>query len=262
MSTRSEGFLRLCEIMHRLRAPGGCPWDREQTHASLVRYLIEEAYEVGEAVEAGDDPELVKELGDVLLQVIFHSEIAEEESRFTIEDVLESISDKMIRRHPHVFGEATVQDSAAVLRQWETIKKGERGGESSHLEGIPNALPALLKATQLQGRASQVGFDWEHAGQVVEKVREEFRELEEAVREGVQHKVEEEFGDLLFALVNWGRFLKVDPEKALQDCNRKFVRRFQHIEKTLHSRGSSVVQADIAEMDALWEEAKTVLSRR
>jgi MazG family protein len=248
--------------MHRLRAPGGCPWDREQTHSSLVKYLIEESYEVSEAIDAGDDAELVKELGDVLLQVVFHAEIAAEEGRFNIEDILESISGKMIRRHPHVFGDASADDSQAVLRQWEAIKQAERGRDSSFLEGIPNSLPALLKALRLQGRASQVGFDWDHIGQVKAKVHEEFGELEAALEKGDEEAVEEELGDLLFALVNWARYMDTDPEKALQDCNRKFVERFRHIETTLLARGKSLAEADITEMDALWEEAKIILGGR
>lgn len=256
MAERGEKFECLCGIMHRLRAPGGCPWDREQTHSSLVKHLIEEAYELAEAVEEGDDAEFVKELGDVLLQVVFHAEIAAETGRFTIEDVVESIREKMVNRHPHVFAEAKAEDSEAVLRQWEKIKQEERGDGASLLDGIPRQLPALQKASRLQGRASKVGFDWENITQVEDKVREEFRELECARSEGLE-RVHEEFGDLLFALVNWARFLGVDPEKALQDCNRKFVRRFQHIETSLQARGSSVHEADLAEMDALWEEAKT-----
>lgn len=252
-----ELFERLCDIMHRLRAPGGCPWDREQTHSSLIKYLIEESYEVAESIEQQNDPELTKELGDVLLQVVFHAEIAAEEHRFTISDVIEAICAKMIHRHPHVFGDATVKDSEAVLRQWESIKKVERGEGASILDGIPAALPALLRAERLQSRASKVGFDWENASQVLAKIREELGEVEE-VLETSREKLREELGDLLFAVANLARFLKIDPEQALQDCNRKFQQRFQHIETTLVSRGSNVEQAGLAEMDALWEEAKTV----
>lgn len=257
MTDRSEAFEELCRIMHRLRAPGGCPWDREQTHSSLVKYLIEESYEVAEAVEAGDDEELAEELGDLLLQVLFHAEIAEEENRFNILDVIEAISAKMIRRHPHVFGDSEVEDSAEVLRRWEAIKREERGEESTYLHGIPNQLPALLKAQRYQSRAAQVGFDWNDIGQVFEKVREEVLELGNANREGTADKIEEEFGDLLFALVNWARFKGIDAEEALQRCNRKFKRRFEHIEKSLIDRGSSLEAAPLDEMDALWEEAKT-----
>lgn len=247
--------------MHRLRAPGGCPWDREQTHSSLIKYLIEESYEAADAIQSGDDLELQKELGDVLLQVVFHAEIASEGNRFSIREVIEAISTKMIQRHPHVFGDAKVEDSEAVLRQWESIKKVERGEGASILDGIPAALPALLRAERLQARASKVGFDWENPTQVLAKIREELGELEE-VMGGAKEKVTEELGDLLFAVANLARFLKIDPEQALQDCNRKFLQRFRHIETTLVSRGSSVEEAGLTEMDALWEEAKTVTRGR
>lgn len=262
MKNRGEAFEELCRIMHRLRAPGGCPWDREQTHSSLIPFLIEESYEVVEAIETGDDEELKKELGDLLLQVLFHSEIAEEEGRFSIVAVIEAISGKMVHRHPHVFGDTEVDDSAEVLRRWESLKREERGKETSYLEGIPNQLPALLKAQRYQSRASQVGFDWEDAQQVFEKVREEIMELEKADRSGNRIDREEEFGDLLFALVNWGRFMGIDSEAALQGCNRKFKQRFDHIEKSLNDRGSSLEAAPLEEMDALWEEAKTATRRR
>ncbi len=261
MPGSGELFERLCEIMHRLRSPGGCPWDREQTHSSLIKYLIEESYEVAESIQMGDDLELRKELGDVLLQVVFHAEIAAAENRFTIDDVIEAINAKMIQRHPHVFGNARVDDSEGVLRQWESIKKEERGEGSSILDGIPVALPALLRAERLQTRASKVGFDWENPSQVLDKIREELNELEEVLNKS-KEKVTEELGDLLFAVANLARFLKIDPEQALQDCNRKFLQRFRHIETTLRSRGSSVEHAGLAEMDALWEEAKTATGGR
>jgi tetrapyrrole methylase family protein/MazG family protein len=248
--------------MHKLRSPGGCPWDCEQTHSSLIKYLIEETYEVAEAVESGNDRELVTELGDVLLQVVFHAEMAEGEGRFTIVDVLEAICKKMVHRHPHVFGEAKADDAEAVLRQWEDIKSKEKQGDYTVLQGVPDSLPALLKAQRYQSRASQVGFDWENAEQVMEKVREEVDEFEAAVEGEDAEKVHEEFGDLLFALVNWARMNGVDAEKALQDCNRKFTRRFSHIESSLIARGSSVQNATIEEMDVLWEEAKKVVERR
>ncbi len=247
--------------MHRLRSPGGCPWDREQTHSSLIKYLIEESYEVAEAIQEGDDPELVRELGDVLLQVVFHSEIASQEGRFTVEDVLQAICHKMIERHPHVFGDARVEDSDAVLKQWEQIKKKERGEDSSILEGIPKTLPALLRAERLQSRAAKVGFDWDHPQQIIEKIEEELSELKESLSQG-QDRIEEELGDLLFTVVNLARFLKMDPENALQECNGKFIQRFQHIEERLRSQGSSVEIASLAEMDALWTDAKSAVKRR
>ncbi|GMV66143.1 MAG: nucleoside triphosphate pyrophosphohydrolase [Candidatus Hinthialibacteria bacterium] len=261
MTGKGQCFEKLCEIMHRLRSPGGCPWDREQTHSSLIKYLIEESYEVAEAIQEGDDPELVRELGDVLLQVVFHSEIASQEGRFTVEDVLQAICHKMIERHPHVFGDARVEDSDAVLKQWEQIKKKERGEDSSILEGIPKTLPALLRAERLQSRAAKVGFDWDHPQQIIEKIEEELSELKESLSQG-QDRIEEELGDLLFTVVNLARFLKMDPENALQECNGKFIQRFQHIEERLRSQGSSVEKASLAEMDALWTDAKSAVKRR
>jgi tetrapyrrole methylase family protein/MazG family protein len=261
MSTKGELFEQLCGIMHQLRSPGGCPWDREQTHTSLIKYLIEEAYEAAESIQKGDDQELFTELGDVLLQIVFHAEIAAETNRFSINDVITAINQKMIHRHPHVFGDKQVADSEAVLRQWESIKKMERGEGASILDGIPVSLPALLRAERLQSRASRVGFDWENTHQVFMKVREELNELEEAISEG-QERTTEELGDLLFAVANLARFMKIDPEQALQDCNRKFCQRFQHIETSLISQGSSLEEADLAQMDALWEEAKTTSKGR
>jgi len=257
MASRSESFQRLCDIMHKLRAPGGCPWDAEQSHASLVEYLIEEAYEVAEAVEAGQDDDLVKELGDVLLQVVFHSEIAEEEARFRIEDVLEAVSEKMISRHPHVFGDGALKDSRAVIEQWDRLKREERGTDSGLLDGIPTSLPALLRAQRLQSRAAGVGFDWEKSEDILDKIHEEVSELEEAGAQDDQQKREEEFGDLLFALVNWSRFSGLNSEMALQRANRKFCERFNYIEGALKKKGSNVESANLEEMDALWEKAKT-----
>ena len=227
-----------------------------------MKYLVEETYEVAEAIERGDDGELRGELGDLLLQIVFHCEIAQEEGRFDVVDVLETIAEKMVHRHPHVFGDARAEDSAAVLKQWEQIKQRENGGRSNLLDGVPDSLPALMKAQRYQSRAAQVGFDWDNSGQVMEKVREEVAELEVALDEKNEEKIHEEFGDLLFALVNWARFNGLDAEKALQDCNRKFARRFRYIESSLQSRGSSVHEADIQEMDALWEESKRLVERR
>ncbi len=257
MTDKESQFMELCEIMHKLRAPGGCPWDREQTHTSLTPYLIEEAYEVADAITDEDDEELKKELGDVLLQVVFHSEIAEEQGRFTIADVIQSINDKMIRRHPHVFGEAEAEDSAAVLKQWDEIKQEERGDETSILEGVPRSLPALSRAEHLQKRAARVGFDWRDEKEIRGKVREELDELAEVLDRGETDKVHEEFGDLLFALVNWARFNRLDPEQSLDRCNRKFIDRFRYIESELLSKGSHVREATLEEMDGLWEEAKS-----
>jgi tetrapyrrole methylase family protein/MazG family protein len=258
MNEKGKSFERLCEIMHTLRSPGGCPWDREQTHETLTPYLIEEAYEVADAVENREDEELRKELGDVLLQVVFHSEIAEQEGRFAVEDVIEAINEKMIRRHPHVFGEAQADDSAAVLKQWHEIKQAERGREASILDGIPRSLPALSRAEQMQKRAARVGFDWRHEKEIREKIHEELDELAEALVSLEKNKVQEEFGDLLFALVNWARFNDLDPEQALDRCNQKFVSRFRFIETELLSMGTTVQEATLEVMDGLWEKAKSI----
>src|SRR5712664_1404454 len=244
--TPGQWFEKLVAVQARLRAPNGCPWDREQTHQSLRTYLIEEAYEVLEALESGNDAKFAEEMGDLLLQIVFHSQIAREEGRFTVAEVIREIHDKMIRRHPHVFGKTRAKDSAEVLRNWEQIKAEERRSkdnkndskigegvpkEVSLLDGVSRALPATLEGFQLTRKASRIGFDWENATGVFEKMGEETRELQNALDAGEQPKVEEELGDLLFAAVNLARFLKVDPEIALKKANAKFSRRFRSMEK-------------------------------
>lgn len=252
-------FDRLVDIMARLRGPDGCPWDREQTHKSLKPYLIEEAYEVLEAIDSGDHRELCEELGDVLLQIVFHAQLAREEGRFTVDDVAAAISEKLVRRHPHVFGDLTVDDAGQVLRNWEAIKsreKEEKGRADSVLAGIPGGLPALLKARRIQERAAKVGFDWKRTEEVAVKVREEVEEFLQAQDQGDREKVEEELGDLLFALVNLARFLRICPEKALRKTIGKFQDRFSHIEAELEKQGRHPRDASLEEMDALWEQAK------
>src|SRR6266852_3404335 len=239
--TPGQWFEKLVAVQGRLRGPNGCPWDREQTHQSLRTYLIEEAYEVLEALESGNDAKFAEEMGDLLLQIVFHSQIAREEGRFTVAEVIREIHDKMIRRHPHVFGKMHARDSAEVLRNWEQIKAEERRAsnnkgesksgegvarETSLLDGVSRGLPATLEGYQLTRKASRIGFDWEEAGGVFEKVLEEAEELKKASREKDHLKMEEELGDLLFAAVNLSRFLKVDPEIALKKANAKFSRRF------------------------------------
>jgi len=205
MTTNHDQFNQVMSIMRRLRAPGGCPWDAEQSHESLKRYLLEESYEVLEAIDSGSDELLKEELGDLLLQPVFHAAIAEERGAFTIEDVLASLSDKLIRRHPHVFGDQVITDSEAQVANWEKIKKAEKGEERrSALSGIPPHLPALMKAQKITEKASRVGFDWEHVDQVMAKVLEELHEFEEAMEQGRQDRMEAELGDLLFAIVNLG----------------------------------------------------------
>ena len=253
-------FSELVAIMARLRGLGGCPWDRKQTHATLRPYLLEEAYETLEAIDAEDDAELCKELGDVLLQVVFHAQIASEEGRFDIEAVGRAIVDKLIRRHPHVFDDASADGAEEVLRRWEQIKKQERReqGETapSLLEGIPKHLPALMRAHRIQARVAQQGFDWDAIDGALDKVEEEFAEVRKAWETGGTAAVEEEFGDLLFSLVNASRFLKVDPEQALRRAVAKFERRFRALEETVQARGEEVVGLSLAALDEIWDEMK------
>lgn len=250
-------FERLVQVMVTLRAPGGCPWDREQTRESLKAFLIEEAYEVLEALDQGGSEKLQEELGDLLLQVVFHAQIAAELGEFTVREVLASITDKLIRRHPHVFGEGRAETAAEVLSNWERLKQAERGGvkEVSALAGVPKILPALLQAQRLQDKAARVGFDWGETAQVLEKVEEEFAELKAAMGKGAE-ATEAELGDLLFSLVNLARFHNLNAEEALRKCIEKFTRRFRHIETVIAERGKSLRESSLEEMDALWEEAK------
>ncbi|HWO00790.1 MAG TPA: nucleoside triphosphate pyrophosphohydrolase [Blastocatellia bacterium] len=259
-----EEFRELVELIARLRAPGGCPWDREQTHESLKPMLLEEAYEVIEAIDEGDDEEFLGELGDLLLQVVFHSQIAAEQDRFTVAEVIKRITSKMIRRHPHVFGEDDAQTSSEVLRNWESIKaaelqaKGKAGGEGSMLDSVSTSLPGLMEAFQMTTKVSRVDFDWPDVASVLEKLDEEVEELKEAVAtEPRSHQaIAGEVGDLLFVAVNVARLLGVDPESALKASNRKFRRRFRYIEDRLREQGRKPADSDHVEMDALWDEAK------
>jgi MazG family protein len=257
-------FERLVELIARLRAPGGCPWDREQTHHSLKPMTIEEAYEVVEAIDHGDDHELAGELGDLLLQVVFHAQIAAEERRFDVAEVVRLITEKMVRRHPHVFGDHEADTSEAVLRNWEALKQAElqaRGRQpeaASMLDSVSSALPATMEAFQMTTKVARVGFDWPDAPAVLVKLREELEELERAAATGTPEdpRVYEELGDLLFAAVNAARLLGWDPESALKAANRKFRSRFRCVEEGLRARGRSPAESSLAEMDALWDEAK------
>ena len=254
-----DSFAELVKVMARLRAADGCPWDREQTHASLKPYLLEEAYEALEAIDVGDDGELCKELGDVLLQVVFHAQIAGEEGRFSIDDVARAIVDKLIHRHPHVFGDLEVDGADQVVTNWERIKQEERCGKDrqpSVLDGVPKQLPALLRAQRIQGKASRVGFDWDEIAGPLAKVEEEFAELRKAMEVGSAAEVEEEFGDLLFALVNVGRFLKVAPEDTLRRAVEKFERRFRQVEETARTQGRDLQEMSMQEMDQIWNQIK------
>ncbi len=261
-----DWFEKLVAIQKRLREPGGCPWDIEQTHQTLRTYLIEEAYEVLDAIESGQDDKFVEELGDLLLQVTFHSQIASETDRFNISDVIQSIHDKMIRRHPHVFGEVQAKDSEEVLRNWQKIKTQERidkegpaAGEpkpASALDGVPKSIPATLEGLQLTRKAARTGFDWANAAGVFAKVREETTELEHTLEHGTASEAEEELGDLLFAVVNLARFLHIDPEIALKRANGKFVRRFHEMERVASTRGRKFEDVPRPEKESLWNSAK------
>ncbi|MDR7125326.1 nucleoside triphosphate pyrophosphohydrolase [Pseudotabrizicola sp. 4114] len=251
------GLPRLCAIMARLRDPAsGCPWDLEQDFASIAPYTIEEAYEVADAIERQDWPELRGELGDLLFQSVFHAQMAEEAGHFDLDDVIRSISDKMIARHPHVFGTESRDKSAdQQTADWEALKAAERG-PARVLDGVALGLPALMRAVKLQKRAARVGFDWPSTDQVVAKITEEAAELVEARDTLSQAEVTEEFGDLLFVMANLARHLNVDPEAALRAANAKFTRRFQRIEDWLGEQGRTPAESDLAEMDALWDRAK------
>lgn len=248
---------RLRAIMHRLRAPGGCPWDAEQTHDSLVSNLIEEAYETVDAIQRNDLEHLREELGDLLLQVVFHSELAQESGRFDMDDVARGISDKLVRRHPHVFAASDAATTDAVLQQWDEIKRNEKGTEEeAYLHGTGKGLPALLRASKLQKKAAKVGFDWPTQSGVLAKIREEVVELEAAVDEQDLKAVDEEIGDLLFSVVNLVRFRKLDPEMVLAAANEKFERRFGDMEQRLKAAGISLEEATVDQMDDAWEAAK------
>ena len=248
---------RLAEIVARLRAPDGCPWDREQTHESLRAALVEECYEVLEAIGSADDENLREELGDILLHVVMHAHMAGERGAFSFRDVVEGICEKLVRRHPHVFGEACASDSGEVLRQWEQIKRAEKGAAASILDNLPASLPALLRAQNAQKKAARVGFDWGAVSGVFEKLREEFSELEEALAEGSRPQIEEEFGDILFTVVNLARHLSIDAETSLAAATSKFIRRFRAVESSLAERGLRVEQCDARTLDAEWERAKS-----
>jgi MazG family protein len=254
----SAGFDRLREIVARLRAPDGCPWDREQTHASLRDGLLEECHEVLDAIRRGDDPNLREELGDLLLQAVMHARIAEEEGRFDIDAVLGEVSDKLVRRHPHVFGDSSAADSAEVLRQWEEIKRAEKGAspDASRLDGVPVSLPALMRASKIQKKASRAGFDWDTAEAVLPKLREELDELEAELAAGDAARIEEELGDLLFAVVNLARKRKLDAEVLLHAATDKFQRRFHAMERELAAEGITPEAAGMDRLEAAWQRAK------
>jgi len=250
-----DSIKELIEVMKTLRSENGCPWDKEQNHISLKPYLIEEAYEVIDAIDKANDEELKEELGDLLLQIIFHAQIAAEEGRFNIYDVAANIVDKLKRRHPHVFGDAKVSGTDEVLSNWEIIKKSE--GKESVLEGLPSSLPALLKARRIQEKVSRVGFDWSDAKGAIEKLEEEIGELKRCIENGKQVEIEEEIGDILFSVVNVARLLKVDAEGALRKTIDKFISRFRYIESEIKKRGDRKIEEySIEELDEMWEDSK------
>jgi len=259
-----EWFEKLVGVMARLRAPGGCPWDREQTHETLRTYLVEEAYEVLDALDGMDDVKFAEELGDLLLQIVFHAEMAEEEGRFNIVDVIREIYEKMIRRHPHVFGEKQARDAAEVLRNWEIIKREERAAKGeveeekteSALDGVPRSLPGLLEGYQLTRKAARIGFDWENVDGIFEKLQEETEELRQVLEKRGSKEIEGEVGDILFAAMNLARFLKIDPEIAMKKASGKFARRFREMERVAREEGKTLGEVERGRMEELWEEAK------
>jgi tetrapyrrole methylase family protein / MazG family protein len=255
MAKRS--FDELVQLMRRLRAPGGCPWDREQTMEDLRAYVVEEAYEVTGAINDGDMAGLREELGDFLLQAVFLAEIAEEQGEFDVYDSIGAIHDKLVARHPHVFADVIAETPAEVLANWEKLKSAERKEKGEGLmSGVPPSLPALLKAMRLTEKAANVGFDWEKTEDVFEKIDEEIEELKVAIRSDDRAEIEHEVGDLLFTVCNIARRLDIQPEEALQATNRRFTKRFEHIERRLREDGKAFGEVTLGEMDALWDEAK------
>jgi tetrapyrrole methylase family protein/MazG family protein len=258
MTTTGKKFENLVDIMAQLRGPKGCPWDKEQTPQSAVAYIVEEAFETVEAIESGDPAAVKEELGDLLLQSVFQAQmVADTTAEFTINDVIDTITQKLIVRHPHIFGDTTVADSAEVLVNWEKIKSEEKPERTSILDGLPKGLPALLKAYRTGQKASRVGFDWKDISGILDKVEEEARELHVAK---TPDEIETELGDLLFTLANLGRFLKVDPETALRKSTEKFIQRFRWMETQCKQKGTPLQDLSDSEWDALWNQAKTALT--
>jgi len=249
-----QAFDRLLTIMDELREQ--CPWDKKQTMESLRHLTIEETYELGDAILENDLSEVKKELGDLLLHIVFYARIGSETQDFDIADVANDICEKLIGRHPHIYGDITVADEEEVKQNWENLKLKE--GKKSVLEGVPKSLPALVKANRIQDKVAGVGFDWEEPHQVFEKLKEELEELQHEINLGNKHRIESEFGDVLFSMINYARFLKVDPENALERTNKKFIKRFQYLEGKARELGKSLKEMTLAEMDTYWEEAKKI----
>ncbi len=258
MNTRKkqlEAFEKLLDIMDELREK--CPWDRKQTFESLRHLTIEETYELGDAILANDVQEVKKELGDLLCHIVFYAKIASETQDFDIGDVSQSIAQKLINRHPHIYGDIEVKDEKEVKENWEKLKLKE--GKKSVLEGVPKSLPALVKANRIQDKVAGVGFDWEEPHQVFAKVKEELSELDEALQEGQQDGIEKEFGDVLFSMINYARFINVNPENALEKTNKKFIARFQYLEQEAKKQGKSLADMPLSEMDLIWNQAKKIV---
>ncbi len=253
-----EKVRKLLDVMKKLRSEIGCPWDKEQTHESLKPYLMEECAELLDAIDEKDRDGILEELGDVLLHIVFHSQIADENNSFAFEDVVDSVTDKLIRRHPHVFSDLSAKDSEEVLKLWQDVKKTEKGKNyDSHLDGIPRHFPALFRAEEFQKRAAKVGFDWNSPEQIMEKIEEELAELKEALAKNEKSMINEEIGDMLFSIVNLARFLKgPSAEELLAKTTEKFKRRFKYIERKLKEKGSSPEKSTLLEMDNLWNESK------
>lgn len=256
MDERGGSFLRLLKIMDELREQ--CPWDKKQTIESIRHLTIEETFELSDAILKKDPNEIKKELGDLLLHIVFYARIASETGEFTIKDVMDSLCEKLIFRHPHIYGDVKADTAEQVSQNWEQIKQKEKGGNKTVLSGVPNSMPALLKAYRIQEKARAVGFDWEKPEQVFEKVKEELAEFEVEVKQHNQEKAEKEFGDILFSLINYARFLNINPEDALEQTNKKFIKRFGYMEEKVKQQGKQIAECKLEELDRYWNEAKNV----
>lgn len=256
MDERAQSFLRLLKIMDELREQ--CPWDKKQTIESIRHLTIEETYELSDAILKNDLSEIRKELGDILLHIVFYARIASETKAFDIKDVIDALCEKLIYRHPHIYGDVKADTEEQVKQNWEQLKQTEKGGNKSVLAGVPNSMPALLKAYRIQEKARAVGFDWEKPEQVFEKVKEELSEFEQEVKSKNTEKAEKEFGDILFSLINYARFLNINPEDALESTNKKFIKRFGHMEKRVKEQGKQIADCKLEELDVYWNEAKSL----
>lgn len=254
MDERGGSFLKLLKIMDELREQ--CPWDKKQTIESIRHLTIEETYELSDAILKKDSNEIKKELGDILLHIVFYARIASETGEFTIKEVIDSLCEKLIFRHPHIYGDVKAETPEQVSQNWEQLKQKEKGGNKTVLSGVPNSMPALLKAYRIQEKARAVGFDWEEPSQVFEKVKEELAEFEEEVKNHNQEKAEKEFGDILFSLINYARFLNINPEDALEQTNKKFIKRFGYMESKVKEQGKQIADCKLEELDKYWNEAK------